>query len=344
MKITSLEAAPTSTPVPVATSISPNPSPTNGIPFYRTLGRTGLKVSCLGIGGGGALASDDVLYAFERGINYFFYSSDLHHHAYSAMAPALRQLCGRGSSRREQVVLATVTYIKQPDMSIAALVDQFMDLGIDYVDVFFWGWVDECDRSLYNQCLKLSPDLRGPNSVYQRTLERMMGASERLKRMGAVRYVGTSFHNLDMAQDYLESPDLDVIMVRHNASHRQAQTKIFNPLTEATEAGKSRAGIVTFKSTGLHTARPLWHAPSGLPSNCWRPSVPDLYRYSLSQNSVDLCLAGFRKRNEIEVALNSLQQGYLTQAEIDYLNLYGDRHRGKVAATDIDPSRFLLEK
>lgn len=37
----------------------------------------------------------------------------------------------------EKVVLTTVTYNKSPEMSLAALYDQFSELGIDYVDVFF---------------------------------------------------------------------------------------------------------------------------------------------------------------------------------------------------------------
>lgn len=311
--------------------------PESDLPFYRKLGRTNLTVSCLGLGGGGGISSEDTLYAFEQGINYFFYSSDLHHYIYSSMAEALRCLCGRYSKLREEVVLATVTYIKSPEMAIAALLDQFEELEIDYIDVLFWGWIGSNDEAVLQDCLQLSPDLRGQNSVYQRTLERIFGASERLKKMGAVRYIGASFHDLNLAQQWLHSPLLDVVMVRHNVAHRSAQNQVFNQLDVH---DLKRPGIVTFKSTGSHTG-PLWDVPAILPEACWRPNVPDLYRYSLSQNCVDACLTGLRTREEIDAAIAGVQQGKLIPAEVNYLNIYGDLHRGRLSIQDIPPEQLL---
>ena len=311
--------------------------PESDLPFYRNLGRTDLKVSRLGLGGGGSISSEDTLYAFDQGFNYFFYSSDLHHYLYSSMSGALRELCGRGSSVREKVVLATVTYIKSPEMAMAALLDQFVELGIDYIDVLFWGWIGSRDGQALEDCLQLSPDLRGSNSVYQRTIEKMFGTSERLKKMGAVRYIGASFHDVNLARQWSNSPLLDVVMVRHNAAHRSAQSQVFNQL-DAQDS--QRPGIVTFKSTGSHSG-PLRNTPTSLPKGCWQPSVPDFYRYSLSQNCVDVCLTGLRHREEVDAAIAGIEQGKLTPAELDYLNLYGDLHRQRLKAQDIPPERLL---
>ena len=304
--------------------------------FMRSLGRTDLNVSALGLGGGGGMSSADTRYAFDQGINYFFYSSDLHHFLYSAMADALRDLCGRGSRQREQVVLATVTYIKSPEMAIAALFDQFSELGIDYIDVFFWGWIGAEDGPAFARCLDLTPDLRGQDTVYQRSLERLYGASERLKQMGAVRYIGASFHDLDLAHQWSKSPLLDVIMVRHNVAHRSAQRQVLQPL----QAYPQRPGVTTFKSTGSHSG-PLWQVPEALPEGCWQPSVPDLYRYSLSQPSVDLCLMGLEHRHEIDAAIAGFHQGRLTPQELGYLDLYGDLHRNPLEPPDIDPNHLI---
>ncbi|WP_017314971.1 aldo/keto reductase [Mastigocladopsis repens] len=312
--------------------------PESDLPFYRKLGRTNLTVSCLGLGGGGQISSEDTLYAFDQGINYFFYSSDLHHYFYSSMAGALRNLCGRGSSVREKVVLATVSYmIRTPDAVLSCLFDQFSDLGMDYIDVFFWGWIDNHNADAFTKCVSASDDMRGPNTVCQRTIERIFGVSERLKKMGAVRYIGASFHDHDLAQQWLNSSLLDVVMVRHNVAHRTAQTKVF-PHLDANDP--HRPGIVTFKSGGMYG--PLWHPPAGLPSECWQPSVPDLYRYSLSQNCVDVALAGWRNRQEVDAAIKAVQKGKLKPEELDYLNLYGDLHRKRVKIQDVAPERLLV--
>ncbi len=154
--------------------------------------------------------------------------------------------------------------------------------------------------------------------------------------MGAVRYIGASFHDHNLDQQWLHSPLLDVVMVRHNVAHRTAQSKVF-PYLDAEDP--QRPGIVTFKSAGMHTL--LGKAPASLPKDCWQPSVPDLYRYSLTQNCVDVCLTGFRKREEVDSVIAGVQKGKLTPAEIDYLNIYGDLHRDRLKIQDVSPENLI---
>lgn len=310
----------------------------SSIPFYRKLGRTDLTVSCLGIGGGGGLSSEDTLYAFEQGINYFFYSCDLHHHIYSPMAGALKKLCGRSSSDREKVVLATVTYMKGPTAGMSALIDQITELGVDYIDVFFWGWIGNEDASYFKNSMDMSRDLRGPNSLYQRMIETMVETTEKMKKMGIVRYVGASFHDLDYASQWVDSPLLDVMMIRNNIAHRTSQRLVL-PLINVNDS--NRPGIVTFKSAGMINL--LSEKPMGLPDNCWQPSVPDLYRYSLGQNAVDVALMGPNTRAHVESAIRNLDKGHLTSQEIDYLNLYGDLHRNKISSNGIPTERLIYK-
>ena len=192
------------------------------------------------------------------------------------------------------------------------------------------------DNSALQDCLNITPCLTGSNTEYQRFLEQAFGVSERLKKMGAVRYIGASFHDRDLARQWLDSPLLDVVMVRHNIAHRAAQKKVFSHLNAEDPA---RSGIITFKSAGMQTA--LWKAPGSLPQKCWQPSVPDLYRYSLSQNCVDVCLTALTNRQEIDAAVTGVRQGKLTPAEIEYLNVYGDLHRDRLKIEDVDRNLLI---
>ncbi|MGD1913929.1 MAG: aldo/keto reductase [Rivularia sp. (in: cyanobacteria)] len=307
------------------------------LPFYRKFGRTDLTVSCLGLGGGCGISSEDTLYAFNQGINYFFYSCDLHHYSYSSMSNGLRKLCGRGSSVRDKVVLATVTYVKSPEAIFSALFDQFEELGIDYIDIFFWGWIGSSQGQVLNDCLQLSPQLRGNNTFYQKTIEDMFGASERMKKMGVVRYVGASFHDLNLAHQWSNSPLLDVVMVRNNVTCPYAEDVVLNKLNYQ---DPQRPGIVTFKSTSCSSGL-LWEAPIDLPSECWRPQAPDLYRYNLSQNCVDVCLTGLTNRTEIDSAIAGVKQGKLTLEEIEYLKLYGDVYYRDLKIENIPPEKLI---
>ncbi len=293
----------------------------SGFSARRPLGKTGLQVSPLGIGGGGGIQADDLLYAFERGINYFFYSSDLHHFSYSQSAPALRNLCMRGSTTRDQVVLATVSYLDDPDKLLSVLFDQFSDLGIDYIDVFHWGWItNKCDVFALAQAAGALKD-NGVLARAYRNFEAMMfeakEVNEELLKRGVVRNIGMSFHSRQAALRAL--PDIDVMMIRYNITLTDVERIVFSHLSRNKACDP---GIVAF-NTAHNKLQSFTNPPSHYPKDLYIPSVPDLYRFALSNPWVDVVLTGVSTRQQIDQALDAMEQGPLGQEDYEFLREYG---------------------
>jgi aryl-alcohol dehydrogenase-like predicted oxidoreductase len=71
----------------------------------RTLGKTNLVVSPLGIGGGYGVDGNSIEWAFEHGINYFFWAPWVP--TYRPMERGLRSLLPR---HRDEIVIATAAY------------------------------------------------------------------------------------------------------------------------------------------------------------------------------------------------------------------------------------------
>jgi predicted aldo/keto reductase-like oxidoreductase len=286
----------------------------------RQLGKTGLQVSPLGIGGGNSIESQDLLYAFERGINYFFFSSDLHHANYQHSTEALRTLCGKGSSVRDQVVLATVSYVDDPAKLVAAILDQFGELQIDYIDVFHWGWIlTEHDVSTL---LHSARELHEGGIITQQYrmlehLDRARSINTELLQRGLARYIGMSFHSLHAASSAIN--EIDVMMLRYNLANTRAEQHIVPLLSDNKD---SNPGIVVF-NTAHEGVFHLNMPPPGYPAGLLVPSIPNCYRFALSQPWVDLVLTGVTNRQEIDQALTTLEQGPLSEDEIAFYREYG---------------------
>lgn len=291
----------------------------------RPLGKTGLQVSPLGIGGGGSISNEDLLYAFDKGINYFFFSSDMHHFAYQRSAKALRNLCEHGSSTREQVVLATVSYVNHPEKLPGILADQFSELGVDYIDIFHWGWItDEQDMvGLIKKARQLQRvgDISGTvallRSKRQAQEEQAAAINEEILRRGLVRHIGASFHS--RAASRLWMKNMDVMMLRYNISHLGAEEDVVPFLTG--EKTKD-PGMVVF-NVAHQGLRRFDVRPSDYPADQYAPSVPDCYRFALSQPWVDLVLTGVSNREQVDQALSVLEQGPLNAEERAAMVRYG---------------------
>ena len=173
---------------------------------YRTLGRTGLRVSAVALGCEGFMnrpeeeVRADFDFAIENGINFL----DLY-----ASNPELRSSIGAAlAGRREGFVIqghlcsvweeGQYLRTRDPEKAQAAFDDLLARLGTDYVDIGMIHYVDAEDD--------LRKVLDGP--ILQLAL--------RLRSEGRLRHIGISSHNPAVARQAAGTGLIDVLMFSLN--------------------------------------------------------------------------------------------------------------------------------
>jgi aryl-alcohol dehydrogenase-like predicted oxidoreductase len=177
-----------------------------------TLGRSGLRVSRLGLGSSFGLDADQVERAFERGINYFYWGS-LRQPRFGA---GIRRLAPR---HRDAIVVVVQTYTRVAALMRRSVESALAELGIDSADLLLLG--------LWN---------RAPS-------ERIRDAARDLVHRGRARQVLISAHHRAAFGSYIEDPFYGAIMVRYNAAHPGAEGDVFPLLTA------NRPGVVAYTAT-----------------------------------------------------------------------------------------------
>lgn len=258
----------------------------------RTLGRTDLVVSPLGIGGGYGINDSSIEWAFEHGINCFFWAPWVP--TYRSMERCLKRLL---PGHRDEIVIATAPYSWLFPGSIERAAEKHLRrLRIGCIDLFLLGW------------------------VMRESQERAVGELVRIKEKGLVRYVGFSGHKrsiiLRVAQRW---PLFDVIMVRYNASHKRTENEIFSHLDE-----KDPQGIVAFNAL-KHGA--MLKRPKRWPKSRPVPTARQCYRFVLSHPSVDLCLSGPSRLEHVKELVKTIEEGPMSPDELSFMREFGDaRH------------------
>lgn len=183
------------------------------MPFNpRTLGRTGLPVGALGLAASYGAGADAVEYAFEHGLNYFYWGS----RRTSSFGEGLRRL----APNRDRYVLVIQSYSR-----IASLIPGSLDRALHKLDA------DYCDVLLLG--------------MWGRALTpRISDVCERLKQQGRVRRLAVSVHKRPLVPQLAGDPKYDIFHVRYNAKHTGAERDIFPLLPN-----DKRPGIVSFTAT-----------------------------------------------------------------------------------------------
>lgn len=173
---------------------------------YRTLGRTGLSVSVIGLGCEGFIGKTEeqvrvqMDFAISHGINFIdMYSSN----------PELRDNIGKAlAGRREQFIIQghlcaaweNGQYLRTRDLdkTVIAFEDQLRRLQTDYLDIGMIHYID--DEKDFHRVFD------GP--IMQQAL--------RWKQEGKIRHIGMSSHNPRIALMAVESGWVDVLMFSIN--------------------------------------------------------------------------------------------------------------------------------
>lgn len=307
------------------------PQPAAAAP-RRTLGRTGIRVSPLGISG----AYDPPLSALHRahqaGVNLFFWEP-----GYLKLTRFLRRQCRLGAKSRSELVIVAGSFEGDRIGIERDVARALRRLRTGYLDVLLLLWV------------------RSPERLSAEALDCLRD----LKRRGVIRSFGFSTHQRDLAETAAQSGDWDVLMLRHSAAHPGAEDRLL-PL-----CAEKKIGVITFSALsygrllrpqptvsevrvsefGLGSALP--EGTEAAPDSGWMsgeqigplPTAVDCYRYSLSQTGVTACWSAPRSHSELAENLAVLSADPLPAADRERL-----RRQGQLVHAEDRRFRAFLRK
>jgi aryl-alcohol dehydrogenase-like predicted oxidoreductase len=265
----------------------------------RPLGRTGLRVSALGLAKAFGpwtwvervqrLRPEDVERAFhDSGVNVFLVSPRM-----QEICEGVRRLIRDG--QRERIVLVSGQGLPTAGSARRALERQLRLLGTDHLDLWLMGYV------------------RG--RWYVR--DDVWSAMTRLREQGKTRAIGFSAHDRPLAARLARELPADAIMVRYNASHRGAEREVFDALADL---GARRPGIIAYTATrwGM-LLRPL--PQRGFPHAL---TGAECYRFVLGHPAVDMVWCAAATAEQLREDVTGARLGPLDERRTREVRRFGD--------------------
>ncbi|HVY44498.1 MAG TPA: aldo/keto reductase [Minicystis sp.] len=270
------------------------------------LGRTGLRVSRLGIGTSGGLTARDLGDALDRGVNYFYWGS-LRKAAYGR---AVRELA---RTRRDEMVVVVQSYTRAAFYMRRSLASALSKLGLDQADLLLLGWWNDVPP------------------------QKILDAAFALKEAGKAKHVMVSCHHRPTFAKYIADPRFGAIMVRYNAAHPGAEQEVFPHLPSAVT---ERPGVVSYTATRWGALLDPALIPEGEP----RPRASDCYRFALTNPHVDVTLSGPKDRSELDEAMAAIERGPMDADELAWMKRVGKVVRAASASKGGNLPVTLLDR
>jgi aryl-alcohol dehydrogenase-like predicted oxidoreductase len=249
------------------------------------LGRTGLEVTRLGIGGAYCETADGYRAALDCGVNYV------------DTARAYRdgddeRVVGEAiHGRRQQLILSTKTMQRDATGARKDLETSLRLLGTDYVDIW---------HIHYLNTRKAREKALGPGGA----MEAAIAARER----GLVRYIGVTGHAWAEVTKAISTGLFDTVLCWYNCAMKEPEEALFP------EATAQNTGVVIMNAT--RTDKLL--NPDDV------PPAESFYRYVLGHPAVNVTLMGLRDPDRFQRVARALaDRATLEPEERAQLETYG---------------------
>jgi len=271
---------------------------------YRTLGKTGLKVTSLAFGCMTTPEPSVITRAADLGISHFdtarVYQNGNNERMVGA---ALKDV-------RQKVILSSKSVARTKAEALADLDTSLRELGTDYLDIWY----------LHNK--------NEPAEVSADLLE----AQRIAKQSGKIRFAGVSTHfNMDKMLSHLARlGQVDVVLTTYNFAMRSVDAAMNTnpdaPRTDMTEtirsARKAGLGIVAMKvmAGGVSRVRRgdrLYGAnPQALSKRLGQTGVPvAAIKWALKNESVDTAIVCMTNHDELDENLRAMAEPYTDKDE-----------------------------
>ncbi len=247
---------------------------------------------------------DVVTAAFEAGINFFFVSADMHWPLYEGTRIGLQRLLASRPSVRDDIVVAAVSYVTQPEFCWAPFEEMLASVpALGHLDVLVAGgcYAHEIGRRL---------------PVY---------AKHRTSQFLGARAIGASFHHRAAASEAVANESVDLAFVRYNPLHAGARDDVY----AAARDDAQRCLLFNFKSTLGHLSTDQEYAALGIGAEFWRPHITDYYRFAFTRPAVDGVLCSLPTEHAVRELADALAKGPLDDDAEQYLIDLGELSSGR---------------